>query len=152
MLSPPTFVTWILVAFGLIFLFPLMLYVQFLMVTQPHSQKTKNLWIGKGEDWRDKTHLRFAYGSGWADLVWWLPLLVAGSIGVILGQAWGYALWATSGAIAVYINIILWFTEREYVLPSRGPLFYYTIEWGFFVYWGVAAIVYSVLRLIGVTF
>ena len=148
----PTLITWILIVFGAVFIFLLIVYGQILMVTQPHSQKTKNLMIGKGEDWRDKTHLRFSYGAAWADLIFWLPLLVAGSIGVILGQSWGYGLWAASGAISVYINIILRFSEYEYVYSKYGPLVYYTLFWGFFVYWGLAVIAYSVLRLAGVRF
>jgi hypothetical protein len=147
----PTLITWILVVFGLVLIFLPMLYVQLLMVLRPHSQKTKDILIGKGDDWRDKTHFRISYGAAWADLMIWLPLLVAGSIGVILGQAWGYGLWAASGTISVYINIILWFSEREYAYPACGPLVYYTIYWGFQVCWGVAVVAYTVLRLAGVT-
>jgi hypothetical protein len=147
----PTFITWILVVFGAVFIFVPMLYAQLLIVLRPRSQKTKDLLIGKGEDWRDKTHLRMSYGAAWADLIVWLPLLAAGSIGVLLGQVWGYALWTVSGAVSVYINVILWFSEREYVYPAYGPLVYYTYFWGFFVYWGVAVVVYAVLRLASVT-
>lgn len=93
---------------------------------QPHSQKAKDLLIGKGEDWRDKTHFRMSYGMAWADLTCWLPLLAVGSIGVMLGKKWGYGLWLASGAISVYINIIFWFSERAYVYPVQGPLAYYT--------------------------
>ena len=147
----PTLVTWILIIFGLVLIFLPMLFVQLLMVLRPQSRKTRDIIIGKGEDWRDKTHFRMSYGAGWADIIVWLPLLAIGSVGVILGQVWGYALWAASGAISVYINIILWFSEREYVYPNCGPLAYYTYFWGFFVYWGVAVVAYSVLRLAGVT-
>ena len=143
----PTVVTWLLVIFGWVFIFLLILYGQFLMIISPNSRKTKDLLIGKGEDWRDKTHFRMSLGCAWADLLIWLPLLLAGSIGVLLGQTWGYALWAASGAISLYINIILWFSEREYVYPSSGPLVYFTVYWGFFVYWGISVVVYSVLRL-----
>jgi len=147
----PTLTTWILIIFGLVFIFLPMLYVQLRMVLRPNNRKTRDIIIGKGEDWRDKTHFRMSLGAGWADLMIWLPLLAAGSVGVILGQVWGYALWAASGAISVYVNIILWFSEREYVYPACGPLVYYTYFWGFFVYWGVAVVVYTVLRLAGVT-
>jgi len=146
----PTFITWILIIFGAVFIFLPMLYVQLLMAMRPHSQRAKDTIIGKGEDWRDKTHFRMSCGFAWADLVIWLPLLAVGSIGVMLGQTWGYVLWGASGAISAYINIVLWFSEREYVYPSRGPLAYYTYYWGFFVYWGVAAVAYAVLRLAGV--
>ena len=146
----PTLITWILIIFGAVLIFLPMLHAQILMALRPHSQKTKDIIIGKGKDWRDKTHFRMSYGAAWADVVIWLPLLAAGSIGVVLGHAWGYALWAASGAISIYINMILWFSEREYVYPSCGPLAYYTYFWGFFVYWGVAVAAYAVLRLAGV--
>ena len=145
-----TLITWILLVFGWIFiLFPMVL-VQILVVQDPKSQKAKDIVIGKDEDYRDKTHCRMTYGMGWADLMIWLPFLLIGSIGVILGETWGYALWMASGAISVYINIILWFSEKEYVYPSVGPLRYYTYIWGFFVYWGIAVLGYSIIRLLGV--
>jgi len=151
MLAPTVF-TWILVGLGFVFIVLLLLYAQLLTVLQPQSRRTKDLVIGKGEDWRDRTHFRFAYGAAWADLVVQLPLLSAGSIGVLLGQAWGYLLWAGAGAILVYISLILWFVEREYVYPAWGPWAYYSFYWGFPVYWGIAVVVYSVLRLSGVFF
>ena len=69
-----------------------------------------------------------------------------------MGHAWGYTLWGAAGTIALYINIVLWFLEKEYVYPSRGPVAYYTYYWGFFVLWGAAALVYATLRLSGVIF
>ena len=143
----PTLITWVLVIFGAVLIFLPMIYAELLVVRRPQSQKTKDLLIGKGEDWRDKTHFRSTYGIAWADLVMWLPLLAVGSVGVLLGHEWGYLLWAASGAISVYISIVFWFSEREYVYPSAGPLVYFTYYWGFFVYWGVAVIIYSVWRL-----
>ena len=52
----PTLITWILIIFGLVFIFLPMLYVQLQMVLRPNSRKTRDIIIGKGEDWRDKTH------------------------------------------------------------------------------------------------
>ena len=127
-----------------------MIFVQILVVKDPESQKIKDIIIAKGEDYRDKTHLRMSLGMGWADLIIWLPTILLGSIGVILGETWGYALWMTSGAISIYINIILWFSEKEYVYPSVGPLRYYTYIWGFFVIWGLLVMGYSLIRLIGI--
>ena len=88
----PTLITWILVIFGLVLIFLPMLYAQILMALRPHSQKTKDNIIGKGKDWRDKTHFRMSYGAAWADVLIWLPLLAAWSIGVVLGHTWGYVL------------------------------------------------------------
>lgn len=144
----PTVTTWILVIFGILFIFLPLFCAQFLMATRPHNRKTKDLIIGKGEDWRDKSHCRNSFGHAWGDLIIFLPSMAAGSIGVVLGHTWGYVLWAVSGAISVYINVVLWFSEREYVYPAHGPLVYYTYYWGFFVYWGIAVVVYAVHRLV----
>ncbi len=147
----PTIITWGLVVFGAITLVPL-IGAQIAMLLNPDSRKTKDLIIGEGEDWRDQTHRGMARGAAWADWLFFGPLFVAGSVGVLLGKTWGYVLFGAAGACSFYINIILWFTEKEYVYPSRGPIRYFTYYWGFFVYWGALALVYSALRLAGIEF
>jgi hypothetical protein len=147
----PTVITWVLVIWGVITLAPLTA-VQLALLLNPHSARSKEWAIGKGEDWRDKTHFRFALGAAWADWLIAIPLFVAGVVGMFLSEAWGYVLFGAAGTISLYINVILWFTEKEYVYPSRGPLKYFTYYWGFFVYWGAATLVYSVLRIAGADF
>ena len=147
----PTAFTWALVVFGLVTMVPLV-SAQLSMLIRPDGEKTRELLVGKGEDWRDDTHYRFSLGAAWADWLFYAPVFVAGSIGVLMGQAWGYVLYGASGACSLYINIILWFSEKQYVYPSRGPLRYYTYYWGFFVYWGALALVYSALRIAGLEF
>ena len=114
----PTIITWILIVFGIVFIFLPMVYVQFLVVLRPHHRKAKDIVIGKGQDYRYKTHFRMTYGIAWADLIIWLPLLFAGSAGVISGQAWGYALWAASGGISVYISLAM---VRQIEIETRVP-------------------------------
>jgi hypothetical protein len=145
----PTIVTWVLIIFGAITLAPLVL-AQLVMLVKPHSQQAKDILVANGEDWRDRTHFRSALGLAWADWLLVVPLVISGSIGVILGHAWGYVLWGAVGSISLYINIVLWFMEKEYVYPSRGALTYYTYYWGFFVYWGTLALAYSAVRLSGI--
>jgi hypothetical protein len=147
----PTTITWILILFGVITLVPLV-FAQILMLVKPYSQQTKDILVAKGEDWRDKTHFRSALGFAWADWLLVVPLVISGSIGMILGQAWGYVLWGAAGSISLYINIVLWFMEKEYVYPSRGALAYYSYYWGFFIYWGALALAYSAIRLSGIEF
>jgi hypothetical protein len=147
----PTIVTWIIIIFGVITFGPL-LYAQLIMLFQPEGMKARDILIGKGEEWRDKTHFKSAYALARADWLFLLPAFVAGIIGVLLGEIWGYLLFAVAGAISLYINIFLWFFEREYVYPAVGPLAYYTYIWGNFIYWGVAAFAYCLLRLNGITF
>ena len=145
----PTMITWLLLAFGLITMAPLVM-AQSIMLVRPHSRAAKDILVAKGAEWRDETHFRLSRGAAWADWLVVVPMLVAGSIGVALGLAWGYVLWGAAGSISVYINVILWVTEKEYVYPSRGPLAYYSYYWGFFVYWGVLALAYSAVRLSGI--
>ena len=147
----PTIITWILVIFGIITSAGL-IYAQLLLLLEPQGQKAKNLIIGKGEDWRDRSHFRYSYGLAVADWLVWTPILIAGTTGVLLSQAWGYLIWGALGIVSVYVNIILWFAEREYTYPSCGPLVYYTYYWGFFTYWGLLSIIYASLRLSGVSF
>jgi len=147
----PTVVTWILILFGAITMIPL-LAAQLIMIINPNGKKTKELIIGKDEDWRDKTHFKSAYALAWADWLFVIPLFLFGITGIILEQTWGYIFYAITSGIMVYINIFFWIFEKKFVYPSTGALAYYTYFWGNFVYWGLAALVYSVLRLCGVFF
>ena len=147
----PTVVTWIIIVFGVITCGPL-LYAQLIMLLHPRGQKAKDILIGKGEDWRDKTHFKSAYALALADWLFFMPVFVLGIIGVLLSESWGYVLFAVAGAISLYINIFLWFLEREYVYSAVGPLAYYTYIWGNFIYWGITILIYSILRLNGITF
>jgi len=147
----PTIITWALVIFGFITLLPLF-WAQFSILYRPDSQQTRNLLIGEGEDWRDKTHFRMSLGAAWADWLFFAPVFLIGNIGVLLGHTWGYMFFGAAGACSLYINIILWFTEKEYVYPTRGPLKYFSYYWGFFMYWGALALTYSIVRISGFAF
>ncbi len=147
----PTVITWILIVFGIITNGPL-LYVQSVMIVKPKSERAKTLMIGKGEDWRDKSHFKSAYALARADWLVFVPLLSIGIIGIVLARSWGYVLFGIAGAIQLYINVFLRFFEKEYVYPAQGPLAYYTYYWGNFVYWGAAAMIHSALRLAGFGF
>jgi hypothetical protein len=147
----PTVVTWVLIVFGAATFAPL-LYAQAVMALKPHGEMAKNLMIGKGEEWRDKSHFKSAYAFAKVDWMIFVPLLTLGIIGVALAKSWGYVLFGAAGAISLYINVFLWFFEKAYVYPAQGPLAYFTYYWGNFVYWGSAAVVYAGLRLAGVVF
>ena len=95
----PTLVTWIIAIFGVITFLPL-LPVQFLMLIKPNSQQVKDIIVGKGEDWRDKTHFKSALAFAWADLLIIFPLLNLSYFGVFSGQRWGYM-----DSTGVYINL-----------------------------------------------
>lgn len=140
----PTIYTWILVIFGAITFLPLVA-VQFFMLIKPDSRQVKDLIIAKGGEWRDDTHFRSALSFAWADILVILPLLVFSAFGVFSGQLWGYVLWFALGILSIYFSILFWVLEKAYVYPSSGWLAYYTYIWGFFLYWGLGAAIYSAM-------
>ncbi len=143
----PTTYTWILAIFGALTFIPLMV-AQVILIAKPHGNKARELIIGKGKEWRDQTHFRSAMAFAWADLLLLLPLLISSYIGVFQGQVWGYALWFALGLISVYFSILFWVLEKKITFPSYGWLAYYTYFWGFFLYWGVGAAIYSVIQIL----
>jgi len=147
----PTIISWVLIIFGLLTCLPLLI-AQLIILIQPHGQWAKDILIGKGEEWRDRTHFKSAYSLAVADWLIFMPLFALGIIGIMIGKYWGYLLFAISGAITLYINTFLWFFEKEYVYPSLGPLKYYTFFWGNFMYWGAASLLYGIIRLSGCVF
>jgi len=143
----PSIFTWILAVFGAITFLPL-LVAQFIMLLKPQSQQAKDLIIGKGKEWRDHTHFRSALAFAWADILVILPLLVLSSVGVFSGQLWGYVLWLALGILSIYFSILFWVLEKSYTYSAVGWLAYYTYFWGFFLYWGIGTLVYSIIIII----
>ncbi len=143
----PTLLTWILIIFGLITCLPLFI-AQLVILFDPKGKKAKDILIGKDEEWRDRSHFKNAYGAAVADWLVEFPIMIAAIIGMLMAKSWGYLLFAVAGAIQVYINVILWHAEKEYVYPSQGPLRYFTYYWGNFIYWGLAALIYGIYRII----
>ena len=143
----PSLITWIIAIFGAITFLPLFI-AQLIMLINPKGQKAKDLIIGKGADWRDKTHYKSALAFAWADILVILPLLILGTALVLSGHEWGYIIWISLGFLSIYFSILFWVMEKEYTYKLAGWLAYYTYFWGFFLYWGLAAIVYSILQLL----
>lgn len=143
-----TVITWIIIIFGLITCIPLLI-AQLIILIEPKGRKAKDVLIGKGEEWRDNTHFKSAYSLAVADWIIFLPFLVISLIGILLHEFWGYLFLTVAGAIQIYINIFLWVFEKEYVFPAYGALRYYTFIWGHFIYWGVASVIYGMIRVSG---
>lgn len=147
----PTFLTWVLIVFGIITIFPL-LYAQCVILCKPQSKEAKDILIGEGEEWRDDSHFKCAYGLAITDWLVFTPIFICGIAGIIFSQPWGYLLFGIAGAIQLYINVFLRVFEYEYVYPSTGPLIYYTLVWGNFIYFGLASVIYTFLRFNGIIF
>lgn len=147
----PTIITWTILIFGIITCLPL-LYAQLIILIDPHGSKAKEILIGKGEEWRDKSHFKSQYSLAFADWLIFAPLFMLSIVGIFINEFWGYLLLSVSGTIQLYINLFLYFFEKEFVYPSKGPLKYYTYYWGNFIYWGTASLLYGILRIGGFNF
>ncbi len=142
----PTIITWIIISFGVLTCLPL-LGAQLIMIFKPNSKQARDIMIGKGEDWRDKTHFKSAFSLAIVDWLIFAPVFLAALIGVIQGTFWGYIFLIISGAIQLYVNVFLWFFEKEYVYKANGAFAYFTYLWGNFIYWSLAASIYGCFRL-----
>lgn len=142
----PNLYTWIFLVFGMITLLPL-IAAQTVLLRDPESKRAKDLIIGEGREWRDATHRRAAMAFAWSDVLFVLPLFIAGSGAVFMGKAWGYWLWIAVGSICIYFSFVFWVLERTHSVSDHGWFAYLTYYWGFFLYWGIGVVIHSFLRL-----
>lgn len=141
----PTVFTWVLSIIGIIIYTPTM-YLEYLAAFKPDSQKTKDLLVGKGQDYPDKTYAAFCKGHGWADLIIFFFVL-AGCVGVLLGHRWGYIFWFAGAGVTLYAHTLLLFLEGKHIFNDWGPLAFFTYGWALWVYWAVIVLFYSFDRL-----
>ena len=84
--------TWI-VAIGGLGLIGLLGALQFVAALHPHSDwVVANVYGGTPEATDPKAYFAFNQGLARADPFFWAPLQIAGSIGMLLGERWGYLL------------------------------------------------------------
>jgi len=114
----PTIITWIILLFGLITCLPL-LFAQLIILIDSHGLRAKDILIGKGEEWRDKTHFKSAYSLAIADWLIFFPIFILSIIGILLSNFWSYILLSVVGAIQLYINVFLWFFEKKICLSFK---------------------------------
>jgi len=87
-----TIATWFVAIAGLV-LIALLGGLQLVAVFRPRSAWTIENVYGGSPDATDPTaYFAFNQGYAWADAVFWAPLQIAGSIGMLLGYRWGFLL------------------------------------------------------------
>lgn len=128
-------------------------YIQVLAVFRPHDQKTKDLLVGKGCDYHDRSYFGFCRGSGWADLFIQLPLVIGGSIGILFSRSlWVYLIWFAGACITLYIHLILVFLEGRHIWTKWGKLAFFTYGWGLWVYWALTVAIYCLYSVLTAPF
>ena len=142
-----TVVTWIVAITGLV-LIGLLGALQLVAVIKPRGDWTiKNVYGGTPDRTDPKAYFAFNQGSAWADPFFWAPLQVAGSIGMLLGERWGFLLALAASVPFWYTAVFFFIWDRD--LGFRENTFtYWVIIWGMWPVFGVIEGVYVFMRLL----
>ena len=141
-----TVMTWIVAICGLLII-GLLATLQFIAVLRPRSDWTiKNVYGGSPSATDSKAYFAFNQGYAWADTVFWAPIQIAGSVGMLLGLRWGFLL-ALIGSVPFWytaIPIFIWDRDMGF---RKSTVTYWVFVWGMFPAFGVLEMVYCFVRL-----
>ena len=141
-----TLLTWIVGVGGLL-LMGLLTAAQLVAVINPRGEWTiENVYGGDPSNTDPKAYFAFNQGYAWADTIFWAPIQIAGSIGMLLGLRWGFLL-ALIGSVPFWysaIPIFIWDRDMGF---RKNTVTYWVFVWGMFPAFGVLEMVYCVVRL-----
>jgi len=142
-----TTMTWVVALAGLLVTAPL-LAAQLVAIVSPRSDRTiKHIYGGNPDSTDPKAYFAFNQGLAWADAVFWLPLQIAGSIGMLMGERWGFLVALVASVPFWYTGITIFIWDRD--LGIRQSTFtYWVIVWGMFPAFGVLEMTYCFDRLL----
>ena len=142
-----TTATWAIALTGL-GLISLLTALQLVAVVRPRAQWTiDNVYGGSPDDTDPHAYFAFNRASAWADPFLWAPLQIVGSIGMLLGQRWGFLLALVGSVPFIYTAITIFVWDRD--LGIREPTFkYWCIVWGMFPAIGLVELIYCFWRLL----
>jgi len=142
-----TFLTWIVAIAGLLIM-GILMAVQFVAVIRPRDRWTiDNVYGGDPESTDPTAYFAFNRGMAWADVFFWGPLQIAGSIGMLFGQRLGFLLALAGSVPFIYSAFLLFIWDRD--LGYRKNTLSYWFIWVIFPAYGVVEMVYCVVRLLG---
>ena len=141
-----TALTWFVAIAGLAII-ALLGGLQLIAVLRPRGEWTITNVYGGSPDATDPTaYFAFNQGYAWADAIFWSPLQVAASIGMMLGHRWGFLLGLAASVPFWYTAIPIFVWDRD--LGFREKTFmYWVVVWGMFPAYGILEGVYTFVRL-----
>lgn len=142
-----TVVTWVVAITGLV-LIVLLGSLQFVAVLRPRSEWTiRNVYGGNPDSTDPEAYFAFNQGYAWADVFLWAPLQIAGSIGMLLGERWGFLLALAASVPYVYtaINFRVWDRSLGF---QENTFMYWVIIWGMWPSFGLIQGIYCLFRLL----
>lgn len=142
-----TAATWIVALVGLV-LIALLGSLQLVALLRPRAQWTiDNIYGGSPEDTDPAAYFAFNQATAWADPLLLLPLQVGASIGMLLGERWGFLLGLLASVPFWYTAFFFYFWDRDLGI-RRNTFSYWIITWGMWPVFGVAEGLYCFIRLI----
>ena len=142
-----TAATWVVAIAGLALII-LLGGLQLVAVLRPRSAWTiENVYGGSPGTTDPKAYFAFNQGYAWADAIFWAPLQIAGSIGMILGYRWGFL-------VALVASVPFWYTAIPIFIWDRdlgfrkNTFIYWVVIWGMFPVFGIVEGVYCFVRLL----
>lgn len=140
-------ITWAVAMTGLL-LMAMLVVLQFVALLKPRSAWTIRYVYGGSPDKTDpKAYFAFNRGFAIADTVFWGPLQFAGSIGMLMGERWGFLLALIASVPFWYTAVLFYVWDRD--LGFRQDTFlYWVFVWGVFPVFGVVEMVYCFVRLV----
>ncbi len=142
-----TALTWIVAVAGLV-LIGLLAALQLVAVVNPRGSWTiENVYGGDPSRTDPTAYFAFNQGYAWADAFFWAPLQIGGSIGMLLGQRWGFLLALVASVPFWYTAIPIYIWDRD--LGFRQNTFtYWVVVWGMWPTFGILEGAYCLARLL----
>ncbi len=142
-----TVLTWVVAIAGLV-LIGLLASLQLVAIVRPRAPWTVAMVYGGDPDSTDpKAYFAFNQGFAWADVVLWAPLQIIGSIGMLLGQEWGFVLALAASVPYMYSAIAIFVWDRDMGFRKDG-FTYWVVIWGMWPAFGVIQGIYAFARLV----
>ena len=142
-----TTATWAIALIGL-GLISLLTALQLVAVVRPRARWTiDNVYGGSPDDTDPHVYFAFNRASVWADPFLWAPLQIMGSIGMLLGERWGFLLALMASVPFWYTAVFFYFWDRDLGF-RRNTAAYWIVTWGMWPVFGVVESVYCFVRLV----
>lgn len=142
-----TWLTWLVAVAGLL-LMGLLASLQLIAALRPRSEWTiNNIYGGSPETTDPVAYFAFNQGYAWADPFFWAPLQIVGSIGMLLGERWGFLLALVASVPFWYTAIPIFIWDRDLGF-RKNTVNYWVVVWGMWPAFGVIEGVYCFVRLL----
>ncbi|NNK31851.1 MAG: hypothetical protein HKP03_06285 [Xanthomonadales bacterium] len=142
-----TLSTWIIAVAGILIM-GFLGSLQLVAVVRPRSEWViANVYGGSPDATDERAYFAFNQGWAWADALLWAPLQLAGSLGMLLGQRWGFLLALMASVPFWYSAIPIFIWDRDLGF-RQNTVWYWVVVWGLFPAFGLIEGIYCLYRLL----